>query len=515
MRKPHVSSKAQTMSELQNVNGSQFMSGAQIMRKSQVMTLVKALVILGVLILAFSWQHALEASTGTKIAALTLADAINLAARQDPEVVAAKQALELTSSRLRESRGNTKPKISLQGSGHGTLTALPTGASTSSGGSSVTVTVSQSLPGVMPEPFSVGLSPVELSEISLQEVELDLAKTEQKVVLDTIAAYLNVLRLQQLKDLSNGAHEKAARLLDEVESKLALGVATRLDLLKAQNQLDQATFSLMRTEDDLCSAMRSLAITLGLPPETQFQLTDAFDVSEVFQMKHDEYELEELMAIALENRIEMKQANLSYLKVEASLETTKRSMKPSVSLFANYSHQDTTSFSASASLDLASGDAAWKASLDNQTSTEPAPDKGFARKSTSTVGINVSFALWDGGMANEKLKQAEMSLKIQEAAKERQKQAITEDVYTASTALKQARVRLQLAENAVLEAEESFRITEARFARGAGVATEVIDAAQSLASSESGVVEALFDYYLAQARLGKAIGLLGTEGWKK
>ena len=515
MRKPHVASKNHIMSKSEITNRSQIMSRSQMMCRSQVMTLIRALVLLGMLILAFPWQHALEAFNGIEIPTLTLADALDHAANQNPEIAATKQALELTSSRLRESRGNTKPKISLQGSGHGTLTTLPTATYTLAGGSSLTVTVSQSLPGVMREPFSVGLSPVELSEISLQEAELDLAKTRQKVVLDTIAAYLNVLKAQQLKNLSDGAHEKAARLLGEVERKLALGVATQLDLLKAQNQLDQAAFSVQRAEDDSRSAMRSLAIMLGLPPETQFQITDSFDVSGVFRMEHDEYELEELIAIALENRIEMKQADLSYLKVEASLETTKRSMKPSVNLFANYSHQDTTSFSASASLDLASGDAAWKASLDNQTPTEKTPDKGLSPKSTSTVGINVSFALWDGGTAKEKLTQAEMSLKMQEASRERQKQAIVEDVYAASTVLKQARIRLQLAGQAVLEAEESFRITEARFAKGAGVATEVIDAAQSLASSESGVVEALFDYYLAQARLGKAIGLLGTEGWKK
>ena len=161
MKKLHVASKNHIMSK------------SQILSRSQIMTLIRVLVISGVLILALSWQHALEASNGTEIPTLPLADAIDLAARQNPEITTAKQALELTSSRLRESRGNTKPKISIQGSGHGTLTALPTGASTSSGGSSVTVTVSQSLPGTMPEPFSVGLSPVELSEISLEEVELD------------------------------------------------------------------------------------------------------------------------------------------------------------------------------------------------------------------------------------------------------------------------------------------------------------------------------------------------------
>lgn len=513
MRKLHVAGKSQIMNRLPIASRLQIISRPQIMYKSQFVIFIKALVLLGVLILALPWQPALEASTGSEIPTLTLADALDLAAFQNPEIVATKQALELSNSRLRESQGNMKPKIVLQGSGHRTLTALPTGSSTAAGTSSVTVTVSQSLPGIMPEPFRVGLSPVELAEISLQEGELDLAKTKQKILLDTIAAYLSILKIQQLRDLSEGAYEKAVRLLDEVKIKLSLGVATQLDLLKAQNQLDQSTLSRQKTEDDLCSAMRSLALVLGLAPETDFRLSDSFEMPRVFQMEQDEYELEKLTAIALENRIEMKQADLSYQKAQASVETTKRSMRPSVSLFADYSHQDTTSFSASASLDLASGDAAWKASLDNRTSTEATPDRGFGSK--STVGINVSFALWDGGTAQEKLKQAEMSLNMQEASKERQKQAIAEEVYTASTALKQARIRLQLAEKTVLEAEESFRITEARFAKGAGVATEVIDAAQSLASSESGVVEALFDYYLAQARLGKVIGLPGTGGWSK
>jgi len=44
---------------------------------------------------------------------------------------------------------------------------------------------------------------------------------------------------------------------------------------------------------------------------------------------------------------------------------------------------------------------------------------------------------------------------------------------------------------------------------------EVIDATQSLASARAGAVGALFDCYLARARLAKAVGLLGTEGWTR
>lgn len=499
-----------------------------VARKKQTGTVA----VLALLVLIFSWQHALEASSDTETMILTLPDAISIALRQSPEITAAKQGLELAMSRLRESQGNTGPKISIQASGQGTLIPLSKEVSTSSAGSSMTVTASQSLQGVMAKPFSVGLSPQELSEINLQEAELDFAKTEQKVVLDTISAYLNVIKAQQLRDLTGVNIEKTERLLEEVETKLDLGLATQLDLMRTQNQLDQAKFNLMKAEDSLASAKRSFALMLGFPPETEFRLTDPSEVLEALQIKvdkYDGYELDKLVAIALESRIEMIQADLSCLKAEASIETVKRSLKPSVNLYANYSHQDVSSFSASASLNLSTGDAGWNMSLSSRGSSGQSPDRdfsqgatslqnpdaGFLPKSSSSVGFNVAFSLWDGGVAEEKLKQAELSLKAQEIARDRQRQAIIEEVYQASTTVKHARINLELARKTVLEAKDFLEVTEARFEMGVAVVTEVIDAAQSLSQAESGVVDALFDYYLAQARLEKAIGLLGTEGWTK
>lgn len=487
------------------------------MKKNKVTIPLRTAVLGCVLILILIWPLALEASTGIQLYPLTLTDALDLAIQQNPEIVASGQALELSSSKLHESRAMWQPKVTLQGSGYGTSASSPPGFLTPGGNSLLRVTASQSVPGILPEPFSVGLSPSELAAINLDEAEFELIKTKQRVVLETISAYLNVLRAEQLKDLRDAAYERAKHLLDEVETKFTFGLATQLDLLKAENQVDQASFSRLKTMDDLCGAMRSLALMLGLPAETQFRLSNDFEALEVFQEEKNERSFEELAAIALDNRVEVKQADLSLLKVRSSLESTKRSMKPSVSLSANYSYQDNISVSASALLDLTSGDASWKASLDNGQSAESISnkDRELTPRSTSSIGIDVSFDLWDGGAAREKLRQAEINLKMQEAAWERQNQAIVEDVYGASTGSKQALLRLQLAEKAVHEAEESLRITEARFQAGAAVITEVIDAAQSLATAKSEGVEALFDYYIAQVRLAKAIGLLGTEGWDK
>ncbi|MEW6230019.1 MAG: TolC family protein, partial [Bacillota bacterium] len=468
----------------------------------------------GVAILAVAWPWGIEAAGATPSppVRLTLADALDLAARQSPELVSSLQALELSRSRLRESSGSRQPKVILQGSYYGTSAGSPAGALTPGASPSVRVTASQTLPGVLPEPFSVGLSPTELAAIDLDEAERDLAKAKQNVTFNVISAYLNVLKAQQIKSLNDGALEKASSLLDEVRSKLNLGVATQLDLMKAQSQLDQARFNQVKAGDDLDAAMRSLALLLGLPAETKCELVNDF------QVEPEERNLEDLVKLALENRVEVKQASLSVLRARAALETAKRSLWPSVGLSATYSNQGDVSVTATGSLDLTSGDVGWTLTLGNEApgdSPSGAMGAAAAPRSTSasSAGVEISWPLWDGGVARERLGQAETNLEIQESILERQKRTVTEDVYAASVALKQALLRLELAERTVGEAEEALRVTEARFAAGAGVVAEVIDAAHSLASAKTGAVEALFDCYLARARLGKAVGLLGSEGW--
>ncbi|MBC7082913.1 MAG: TolC family protein [Firmicutes bacterium] len=478
-------------------------------------------VLTGAAVLAITWPRGIEAADATASlpVRLTLAEAIDLAARQSPELVSSMQALELSRSRLRESSGSRQPKVVLQGSYYDTSVYSVAGGLTSDSSSSarpsVRVAVSQTLPGILPAPFSVGLSPTELAAIDLDGAELDLAKARQNVVFSVISAYLNVLKAQQIKSLNDSALEGASNFLDEVRSKLSLGVATKLDLMKAESQLDQARFNQLKAGDDLDAAMRSLALLLGLPAETSFDLVNDF------QVEQEEQNLEELVKLALENRPEVKQASLSVQKARAAVETARRSLWPSVGLSAAYSNQGDVLVSATGSLSLTSGQVGWTLTLANEgaedsrsTVVTPGAATGSKSTSTSSVGIEVSWPLWDGGVAREKLGQAETNLKIQKSALERQKQAVVEDVYAASVGLKQALLKLELAKKAVDEAEEALRVTKARFEAGAGVVAEVIDATQSLASARAGEVQALFDCYLARARLGKAVGLLGTERWK-
>jgi len=71
----------------------------------------------------------------------------------------------------------------------------------------------------------------------------------------------------------------------------------------------------------------------------------------------------------------------------------------------------------------------------------------------------------------------------------------------------QAQERLQVGEKAVAQAEESLAITRDRFAQGAALATQLIDAQTALTAARVRHADAGADVQIATAALRKALGL--------
>lgn len=72
--------------------------------------------------------------------------------------------------------------------------------------------------------------------------------------------------------------------------------------------------------------------------------------------------------------------------------------------------------------------------------------------------------------------------------------------------LKAAEQTLQVARNSVAQAEENFRIEQARFDKNTNTSTDVLDAQFSLTWAKLSYSTALYQWYAARATLGKATG---------
>src|SRR5213596_1225093 len=123
-----------------------------------------------------------------------------------------------------------------------------------------------------------------------------------------------------------------------------------------------------------------------------------------------------------------------------------------------------------------------------------------------TLGLTLSWSLFDGGNRLAKYQEAKASL---EAAKQRVKSTeldIIQNVEQAEIAVEETQERIQAAQALVASAQENFRLAQGRFDAGVGTILELTDAQLALTQAQNTETQALADFRIALYRLDRAVG---------
>ena len=240
------------------------------------------------------------------------------------------------------------------------------------------------------------------------------------------------------------------------------GSALRADVLDLEVRLAQAQEDLIRVRNAKALAQRALQNLLGRE-EKEFSVADTAPT------------LTAPAAGTLANRPESVAAAERSRAAEAQVRSAKSGYIPRVSAFG--------------SLDY---DYGWVMNGDGKS---------------YTGGVMLQWDLWDGRLTRAKVSEARSNL---EAAREQERKvrlAVSLEAEQARLDLEQAQQRLQVGEKTVAQAEESLSLTGRRFAEGAALATQLIDAQTALTAARVRRADALADVQIATAALRKALGL--------
>jgi outer membrane protein TolC len=131
---------------------------------------------------------------------------------------------------------------------------------------------------------------------------------------------------------------------------------------------------------------------------------------------------------------------------------------------------------------------------------------GGGEKDTRTYGITATWEIWNNGASVFAVRQAAEESQRAEAASQLAEQGVRLDVFQTVANLRAAQESLTLAETAVKQAEEAYRIEQVRFRSGARSATDVILAESSQAGARGRLVTAVTDLIVWNLRLQKALG---------
>jgi HAE1 family hydrophobic/amphiphilic exporter-1 len=318
--------------------------------------------------------------------------------------------------------------------------------------------------------FKLGKA-LEAARIARAGGEHELQRARQATSLDAIRAYNQLLfAIEQLRVIQTNVQSKQTHV-EYARNRRAAGVATELEVLRAEVDLENARAEGRRAENEVSGARASLNTVMVRPTSSPIQPTDTLAV----------------VPFSVEFDAAVKEAQEA--RPELKLLRTEEQVRDRL-------------------VDVAAGDA--KPSVDFNGSY------GFAVRrprnifnpdySRWTATINLKVPLFDGWRTAGRVAQARAdrnTVTQRIAALESQVQL---EVQSALDALALADRTIQAAELNVTQARRANEMTEANYKLGAATQLDVVDALQSLRQAENIRNQALYIHANARATLRFVMG---------
>ncbi len=312
-----------------------------------------------------------------------------------------------------------------------------------------------------------------LSSKSHEDVTLwDEKQVVQDVLVAVEQAYLNLLKTEEIKGLSLQHLDNIKAHLKDMELKYKEGRVALNDLLKVKVEVERANEDVIKAENDLQIAKGELNLVLNHSFDQPVEVTPVEDPTPVSINVHEAEELARLNRPAIKSAYESREEALLRTRVAEA------DYYPGFKFMAQYNRQ-------------------------TEEPNTPAEDW--------TVMMIMDYTLWEWGGTSQRV-HAARSVERQRGynAKLIEKRIIA-DVWEAWLQIQKADKSIEVAKQALIQADENLRIVRFGFAHGAKTSSDVLDAEELHAKTSLEHVSAKYDAYLARVLFRYAIGQMSVE----
>jgi outer membrane protein len=290
----------------------------------------------------------------------------------------------------------------------------------------------------------------------------DAQTVREESVLLTVSQYMAHLRALASITAASSRVELADRLARQAQDLLTDGVATKIDVSRAQVRLREEKQQLIDAQVNAETTLYALKRIINLPDSQQVEFTDQQDFFSTPVL-----DISNPLATAFEKRPERIKVGEAEHKVAVA-----------------------------ASLPKLAFEGRWNEQGETLTTLTP----GYEYK------LNVTIPIFAGGRLKAERKATILAeLKTQKQLLQEQN-LITEQVRDGQVELKAALHQVDLGREQVQLANEEVSLSQGRFQSGVADNIEVTTAQDSLARANDEEIGALFRYNVARAQLARAIG---------
>jgi len=408
--------------------------------------------------------------------AVSLSEALLQAYKNNPELNAERENIEVSKQDLKISRSEFLPSITLSGSRSQENTDKLTNRS--GGDAQITDTNPETKSIIIEQKLFQGfggIADLEKNKIGLVLAEAKLLKIEQIVLLKAIEAYTGLILAKEKLDINKRNLNLLERQVETDQVRLEKGKITVTDLAQSESSLSGAQAKFIEAKNEEMTARLTYEKVIG--PITDINALNK-NLNINFEIPNS---LNKAIGISKNNNPDLIIAKLEYEQSEKDVKIARSDLSPS------------------ATLSLES------LKTDDLSSTYDERDK-------ETITATISWPIFKGGKNTASLKKSKNLKNRKKLLFDNALKTNDANVASAWSNLQSSKSLLDSVRSQVKAAEIANEGITVEYESGLGRSTlDVIQSSSILLSSEINLANFERNYFLAQFKLLQAVGLLNNS----
>jgi len=301
--------------------------------------------------------------------------------------------------------------------------------------------------------------------------------TVQNTILLVESAAFTYLSTRSQRDAQKASLDLASAALDAANERHHVGLATIADVLQARTARSQAELQLLTLEGILQVTKGSLAVSMGLPANTGFDVPAVTLSDSVYFIKES---VDSLIDVAVRNRPELASARAQAEAAHSQIQVARSGYLPLFALTG--------------------------------TGANNASNVSNFSGNTYSLNLGISIPVFSGFSNHYDVAAANEQFQAAQARTELTRQQIIQQVFTAYYTMRTATDRVRTSRDLLASAVQSEEVARGRYREGVGSIVDLLIAQSALATARSQDVDSRWQWRSALAQLAHDIGVLNARG---
>jgi len=422
----------------------------------------------------------LPASAADPPRRLTLAECLQIAEQNQPDLVAARGLIDSARAQVRIARAGFRPHLNA-GANYTRATYNYAGTpgtslqefNTTYNGESMSSSPSY-FGGLnfsqLIYDFGQTRGTVEHNQAELEVAQQNLERVHDLIYLNVREAYYSVLATKEILEARKDAVENQTKHLVQVTAFHEVGTRPKIDVTNQEVALANSQVDYRQAQENVVVAHAALATSMGIPIAQAPEPVNT--LNQIPGEMPSPGPLDELMNLAERQRPDLALLRDQIVAAQADIIVARSYFRPNLQLASFFNYQN-LKFPLIYNWDLA--------------------------------GL-VAQNLLDGGAKQGRLSAAQAEEVVARANLTSLQNNVYQEVFTDYSDLKVAQDKIQLNQQATAAAKENLMLAEGRYSNGYGNIIELTDAQTLLTDSQVQLIVSRYDYQSAAARLDVAVG---------